>query len=91
MCKQVFQGGSISYAFTTIPTYPSGQIGMMVCTKAASGGAAMDPRSPKQQVPEKAPHLQLSPLRYYSSEVHSAAFVLPRFAKEALSGFLSFQ
>lgn len=22
MCKEVFQGGSISYAYTTIPTYP---------------------------------------------------------------------
>lgn len=33
MCSEVFQGGSIAYAFTTIPTYPSGQIGFMMCSK----------------------------------------------------------
>ena len=32
-CTKVFP--SVDYAFTTIPTYPSGQIGFMVCTDGA--------------------------------------------------------
>ena len=27
MCKEVFQGGQTAYAYCTISTYPSGQIG----------------------------------------------------------------
>lgn len=33
MCAGVFHGGSVAYGFTTIPTYPSGQIGFMMCSK----------------------------------------------------------
>jgi hypothetical protein len=36
MCKEVFVGGKTAYAFTTIPTYPSGQIGFMMCKKVRS-------------------------------------------------------
>lgn len=164
MCREVFVGGSVQYAFTTIPTYPSGQIGFMVCTKAAAdGGAPLDPREPRLPAPAAPegrgyPPLRcaLSPLslgsnppplgcmpaagwlavgsdhafncncsslaagvlllpraapalavgnspspsflavspctacRYYSHDVHRAAFVLPAFAKEALAGSLTF-
>ena len=44
MCKKVFVGGTVQYAYTTIPTYPSGQIGFMVCTKAGGEGGDNDPR-----------------------------------------------
>ena len=47
------------YGWTTIPTYPSGQIGFMVCSKDKL-------------------------FKYYSSKVHEAAFVLPKFAEKAL-------
>lgn len=58
---QVFEGGSVSYAVTTIPTYPTGQIGMLLCCKArpaqgsgsAEGGEPLDPRVPRQ-APSKA-------------------------------------
>jgi spermidine synthase len=51
---QIFEGGSVSYAYTTIPTYPSGQIGFMLCCKArptqgsGSGDAPVDPRVARQ-------------------------------------------
>jgi spermidine synthase len=46
------KGGSVGYAYTTIPTYPSGQIGMMVCHKAREGGEPpLDPREPRQPQP----------------------------------------
>jgi spermidine synthase len=83
MCKEVFVGGSVQYAFTTIPTYPSGQIGFMVCTKGEPRDAA-EPRQPAPAVPSE----RYPPLRYYNAEVHRAAFVLPQFAKDALADSL---
>jgi len=55
MCAtlQVFSGGSVCYGYTTIPTYPSGQIGMMVCCK----GQQLDARQPRQPAP--GPHKDL--------------------------------
>ncbi|CCM05225.1 uncharacterized protein FIBRA_07435 [Fibroporia radiculosa] len=56
------------YAFTTIPTYPSGQIGFVVCSKEAGRDV-------------KVPIRTVSPTRYYNAEVHKAAFVLPEFGR----------
>lgn len=79
----VFDGGSVHYAFTTIPTYPSGQIGFMICCKADSEGR-VDAREARRTVPGGA-------CRYYSKSVHQAAFALPVFAAASLSEYLSFQ
>eukprot|EP00887_Chlorella_sp_A99_P006720 scaffold3.g6720.t1 len=99
MCKEVFVGGSVQYAFTTIPTYPrhvglarrgegawaarSGQIGFMICCKGEARDASV-PRLPPPAAPAG------RPLRYYTPDVHRAAFVLPAFAKEALAPSMSF-
>ena len=83
MCRDVFANGSLHYAFTTIPTYPSGQIGFMICVKG-TGGELVDMRSPCREVPG-------ADCKYYTPDVHSAAFVLPAFAKTALSSNLTFQ
>ena len=84
-------GGTVQYAFTTIPTYPSGQIGFMICTKPGEEGGALDPREPRQAVPPPPPGSSYPPLRYYNPEVHRAAFVLPTFARDALAPSLSFK
>ncbi|KAH9940142.1 saccharopine dehydrogenase [Epithele typhae] len=60
------------YAFTTIPTYPSGQIGFMVASKEQ--GRVLS--APLRTVPG---------CRYYNAEVHKAAFVLPEFGRALLS------
>eukprot|EP00878_Enallax_costatus_P005950 GHUV01006241.1.p1 GENE.GHUV01006241.1~~GHUV01006241.1.p1 ORF type:complete len:322 (+),score=76.82 GHUV01006241.1:184-1149(+) len=85
MCKQVFVGGSVTYAYTTIPTYPSGQIGMMLCCKEQQ----LDLRAPRQPAPGPNKDLGIGPLRYYNSEVHKAAFVLPQYAADALKDSLT--
>lgn len=59
------------YAFTTIPTYPSGQIGFLVCAKA-DGRNLREPVRP------------VAPTRYYNEHVHRAAFVLPEFGRALL-------
>ena len=60
------------YAYTTIPTYPSGQIGHILCSKAPG----RDMKIPLREVKDT---------RYYTSEIHKASFVLPRFAEAYLN------
>jgi spermidine synthase len=74
-CKEIFPVAE--YAYTTIPTYPSGQIGFMVCCKDAERNVKKPVRSWTQDEEEKL-------CRYYSKEIHEAAFVLPTFARKAL-------
>lgn len=65
------------YAYTTIPTYPSGQIGFMVCCKDAS-------RDVKVPLRRWTPEEEEQKCRYYNAEIHKASFILPTFAKKAL-------
>lgn len=74
-CKEVFP--NVEYAYTTIPTYPSGQIGFMVCSKDASLNLKKPLRSWSPEEEEKL-------CQYYSKEIHEASFVLPNFARNAL-------
>ncbi|KAG8830773.1 hypothetical protein FRC17_004268 [Serendipita sp. 399] len=69
MVKEIFP--TVAYAFTTIPTYPSGQIGFCIASKDPE----RDLRTPLRKV---------SPTRYYNEDVHRAAFVLPEFGKRLL-------
>lgn len=74
-CQEVFP--NVEYAYTTIPTYPSGQIGFMVCCKDAARDLSNPLRSVEPEEEEKL-------FRYYNKEIHKASFVLPTFAKVAL-------
>ncbi|KZL72271.1 spermidine synthase, partial [Colletotrichum tofieldiae] len=74
-CKEIFPVAE--YGYTTIPTYPSGQIGFMVCTKDAS-------RNVKEPLRKWSAEEEDKLCKYYNSEIHKAAFVLPNFAKKAL-------
>ncbi len=74
-CKEVFPVAE--YAYTTIPTYPSGQIGFMVCSKDPNANVKVPLR---QWTPEEEDRL----CRYYSAEIHKASFILPGFAAKAL-------
>eukprot|EP00037_Helgoeca_nana_P013438 m.123794 g.123794 ORF g.123794 m.123794 type:complete len:329 (-) comp22028_c0_seq2:1451-2437(-) len=74
-CGRLFT--QVNYAFTTIPTYPSGQIGFILASNATSGTVLGAP------VREPTPSVQAQ-MRYYSPAVHRAAFVLPQFAETAI-------
>lgn len=90
MCHSVFQNGDVRYGFTTIPTYPSGQIGFLLCTK--SSNQAADPRTPKRKPSAKpiaGESTNWPELRYYNAAVHQAAFALPQFAVTELASSLS--
>lgn len=64
----------LGYYYTLVPTYPSGLIGFLFCS------LKYDPLTPPSQ--ERAAHLK--DLRYYTPEVHQAAFTLPRFGADLL-------
>lgn len=70
MVKTIFPVAE--YAFTTIPTYPSGQIGFCLATKDATRDL-------------KVPVRKVSDTKYYNEEVHRSAFVLPEFGKRWIS------
>jgi len=74
-CKEVFP--VVEYAYTTIPTYPSGQIGFMVCCKDPSRNVKEPVRSWSSEEEEKL-------CKYYNKEIHRASFILPTFARKAL-------
>ncbi|MBW0488195.1 hypothetical protein O181_027910 [Austropuccinia psidii MF-1] len=61
----------VEYAYTSIPTYPSGTIGFVVCSLDKD-------RNLKQ------PLRQVRNTRYYNKRVHQAAFVLPEFARSTV-------
>jgi spermidine synthase len=68
---------SVEYAYTTIPTYPSGQIGFILASKGRST-CKIPLREPTTKIQEQ--------LQYYTPEIHQAAFVLPAFCQRAIFG-----
>ncbi|KAF7547231.1 hypothetical protein G7046_g9065 [Stylonectria norvegica] len=74
-CKTIFPVAE--YAYTTIPTYPSGQIGFMICCKDGSRNVRVPLRSWSEEEED-------DKCRYYNSDIHKASFILPNFAKKAL-------
>ncbi|KAF0880716.1 MTOR kinase, partial [Crocuta crocuta] len=73
-CKSLFP--VVAYAYCSIPTYPSGQIGFMLCSKNPSTNFP----KPVQQLTQK--QVEQMQLKYYNSDMHQAAFVLPEFARK---------
>lgn len=65
---------SVAYGSTLVASYPSGQIGFLLASK----GVKKDFSKPSYVFPE---NIQET-LRYYSTEVHSGAFTLPKFVSE---------
>lgn len=84
-CRQTFKG-SVHYAWTSVPTYPSGAIGFVICS---TEGPAVDFRNPVNPIEEqKGTTKSRGPLKYYNSEMHAAAFALPAFVRKALDPLL---
>jgi spermidine synthase len=74
--KNIFP--SVWYTSISVPTYPSGSIGFLICTKTADGKrmSTTPLRTPQEALNEG----DVETLKYYHPALHTAAFVLPRFA-----------
>ncbi|KAG2702123.1 hypothetical protein I3843_06G069200 [Carya illinoinensis] len=80
-CRQIFKG-SVNYAWTTVPTYPSGVIGFMLCS---TEGPPVDFKHPVNSIDANDSHNKSrGPLKFYNPEIHTAAFCLPSFAKKVI-------
>uniref|UniRef100_A0A8C2XFZ5 Spermidine synthase n=2 Tax=Cyclopterus lumpus TaxID=8103 RepID=A0A8C2XFZ5_CYCLU len=76
-CKTLFP--VVDYAYSTIPTYPSGQIGFMLCSKNPETNFLDPMRALSKE------EMECMNLKYYNPEIHKASFVLPEFAKKVLN------
>jgi spermidine synthase len=74
MCNSIYP--SVDYAYTSIPTYPSGVIGFILASKAKDVVFSEPLRN------LTADHVKLMNLKYYNSDLHRASFVLPQFANK---------
>jgi len=61
----------VEYFYTCVPTYPSGMIGFSFCSK-------------KYHPLKHAKDKKIKGLKYYSSDIHKASFVLPKFMSDLL-------
>ena len=73
-CKTIFT--SVGYGTTAVPSYPSGQIGFLLCSKQQT----VDFSNPKHKLTET--ECQSMNLRYYTSDIHMSAFKLPPFVQK---------
>lgn len=76
-CRNQFPAAT--YAYTTVPTYPSGQIGFVI------GSLDKDIKFDQPTVIFSREDEKAMNLRYYNSHIHKAAFVLPTFVKYKLA------
>ncbi|KAH9632801.1 hypothetical protein HF086_012626 [Spodoptera exigua] len=77
ICKKQFP--KAAYAYASVPTYPSGQIGFVI--GSLDNDIVFD--KPERVFTEE--DEKEMKLRYYSSEIHKAAFVLPTFVRQHLA------
>lgn len=75
-CNSVFPVAE--YAYTTIPTYPTGQIGFMVCSKDKDANV----KKPLRQLSDEE---ESKLYRYYNKRIHEASFVLPTWVDKELN------
>ncbi|KAI4337956.1 hypothetical protein L6164_016317 [Bauhinia variegata] len=78
ICRQIFKG-SVHYAWASVPTYPSGVIGFVLCSTEGPPVDFVNPINPIEKVEGAIKHKR--ELRFYNSQMHSAAFALPAFLK----------
>ncbi|CAH9136958.1 unnamed protein product [Cuscuta epithymum] len=82
ICLQTFKG-SVHYAWTSVPTYPSGVIGFVLCSTEGPPVDFLNPINPIEKLEGALQYRR--ELRFYNSEVHKAAFALPSFVKREVS------
>ncbi|KAI3720599.1 hypothetical protein L2E82_31588 [Cichorium intybus] len=81
-CHEIFKG-SVHYAWASVPTYPSGVIGFILCSTVGPPVDFKIPVNPIEKIEGALEHWR--ELRFYNSQMHRAAFALPSFVKREVS------
>ncbi|KAM3274585.1 hypothetical protein ACQJBY_043565 [Aegilops geniculata] len=84
ICCETFKG-SVHYAWASVPTYPSGAIGFLLCAKEGRPVNFLAPINPIEKI--EGAMTAGRDIRFYNTEMHRAAFVLPTFAKRELEAY----
>ncbi|XP_052188064.1 spermine synthase-like isoform X3 [Diospyros lotus] len=82
ICHETFKG-SVHYAWASVPTYPSGVIGFLICSTEGPPVDFIHPINPIEKVEGGLKFRR--ELRFYNSEIHRAAFALPSFVKREVA------
>lgn len=82
VCHEIFRG-SVHYAWASVPTYPSGVIGFILCSTEGPPVDFKNPVNPIEKLEGALKHRR--ELRFYNSQIHRAAFALPSFFKREVS------
>ncbi|KAI5657706.1 hypothetical protein M9H77_26499 [Catharanthus roseus] len=82
ICREIFKG-SVHYAWTSVPTYPSGVIGFLLCSTEGPAVDFLHPINPIEKLEGAIQYRR--ELKFYNSEMHRAAFALPSFVKREVS------
>ncbi|KAF8042880.1 hypothetical protein BT93_A1262 [Corymbia citriodora subsp. variegata] len=88
ICRETFKG-SVHYAWASVPTYPSGVIGFLLCSTEGPPVDFIHPVNPIEKLEGATKHKR--ELRFYNSEMHTAAFALPTFLKREVSSLQEIQ
>lgn len=75
-CKEHFP--IVKYAVTSVPTYPSGQIGFVIAS------ADQNNKLTQPKIMFTTEEINTMNLKYYTTQIHSASFILPNFVNKAL-------
>ncbi|KAL6508340.1 hypothetical protein OROHE_021882 [Orobanche hederae] len=78
ICRHIFKG-SVRYAWASVPTYPSGVIGFLLCSTEGPPVDFAHPINPIEKMEDALAYRRQ--LQFYNSEMHRAAFSLPSFIK----------
>ncbi|KAI3458023.1 hypothetical protein Pfo_014686 [Paulownia fortunei] len=87
ICREIFKG-SVHYAWASVPTYPSGVIGFLLCSTEGPPVDFVHPINPIEKL-EGALEFRRQ-LKFYNSEIHRAAFSLPSFVKREVEALRDF-
>ncbi|KAJ9552951.1 hypothetical protein OSB04_016996 [Centaurea solstitialis] len=79
VCRNIFKG-NVHYAWTSVPTYPSGVIGFILCSTEGPDVDFRNPVNPIEKLDGALDHQR--ELRFYNSQMHRAAFALPPFVRK---------
>ncbi|KAF8037166.1 hypothetical protein BT93_B0163 [Corymbia citriodora subsp. variegata] len=82
--RNIFKG-SVSYAWTPVPAYPSGVIGFLLCSTEGPHVDFTRPANPLDHHDAGSSFgVAKEPPKFYNAEMHSASFCLPSFARDCV-------
>ena len=85
ICRQTFK--SVHYAWSSVPTYPSGVIGFVLCSTEGPAVDFKNPINPIEKLDGAMTHKR--ELKFYNSDMHRAAFALPTFLRREVASLLA--